>query len=406
MRTLPALTLLLVPPAAADVLDVGGPTPDFAQIGAAVQAAADGDVVRVWPGGYAAFTVQDKSLSIVKAAAGAVMVGGTYRVTNLSLSKVVSVHGIDATGVDGHGLVVSDCQGAVRIREASFTGGFRQGGPAPGALVRNCRDVSLVDCHLTGGAASSGEYGSQGGSGLVVEESRLSAWACSFRGLPGTTDDDPGASGYHGGHGVVASGAGRLWAAGCTFTGGDGGDADYDPDPFSGEYGHGGAGGDGCRTLSGGEAWFLDATFEPGEGGSSPDPGKHGQDGKDKTGGTLLPGVARVLRASALVADTEAIQLRFEGAPGDRVFLFVGEGVAYRFLPPRGPLLVRSWQGKAFLPWRFVGTLDVNGKLLAEHSLPDLPPLGHDTRFLQAVFLGTETYLSSAAVSIILDAAW
>ena len=72
LRLLPALALgllaLAAPRAAAEVWVVGPPGPgvDFAQIGQAVSAAAEGDVILVRSGTYAGFTVKAKLLTIIQ----------------------------------------------------------------------------------------------------------------------------------------------------------------------------------------------------------------------------------------------------------------------------------------------------------------------------------------------------
>lgn len=161
--------------ARADVLDVGGPAPDHAQISAAVNAAHDGDVIRIWPGNYLPFTVLGKSLSLVEATtSGAVHVLGTIRIRELGPEQAVLLSGIHATGTDGRGLVVSDCLGSVRVREGVFQGSEGSGfgdtaDGRSGALIADCGDVELNACSFQGGSgAYGGEYGGTGGHALEL----------------------------------------------------------------------------------------------------------------------------------------------------------------------------------------------------------------------------------------------
>ena len=77
-RTFP-LCLALVTAAGsarAEVIDVGGSTPDYDDIQAAVDAAVDGDILRIAPGNWSHFHIEDKSLTLVSS------VPGTYFTVN------------------------------------------------------------------------------------------------------------------------------------------------------------------------------------------------------------------------------------------------------------------------------------------------------------------------------------
>lgn len=414
-------TLSLAVSAQADVLDVGGPTPDHAQISSAVGAARDGDVIRIWPGNYQPFTVLGKSLALVEAtSSGAVLVGGTIRIRELGPEQSVVLSGIDATGTDGRGLVVSDCLGAVRIRDGAYRGGPGSGFGAPadghaGALITGCSDVELTECALrSGNPESGGEYAGAGGPGLELDSSTLSAFRSQFQGASGGFEDDPGASGAPGGHGIHATGDCSAYVSGCTLTGGNGGSADFDADPWTYEYGYGGDGGYGFY-ATGGVHWFLATVFQPGTGGSSPAPGQQGSPGQATTGGTMLPGVSRHVRATARLDDASDIALRFEGAVGDEVYLRVASEPDYQFSPTLGPVLVAappvtpfgaSGPWVASQGWRFIGTIDASGVLLSTLPARELPDLGHDVLHLQAGYEGARTYLGSSSWSVVLDTGW
>ena len=392
----------------ADVLNVGGPFSTHSEIQAAVIAAQDGDVVRIWPGNYQPFWIDDEALTLVAAMpGGGVMINGTYRVKNLAPSRSVLISGVSATGGDGHALVVTDCQGSVRLRDSHFVGASAFGvfswNGFPGALISNCADVVMTDCSATGGSPVWGEYGGWGGDGMEVSVSRVSLYASIFTGMGGSTEDDPGASGGGGGHGISAWG-GRIYLSGCTLRGGGGSPADWDMDWWTGQYGYGGSGGWGLYGSA--EAWYLDNTFVPGQGGSSPDPGNTGSAGQDMIPGTVLLGPSRLLRASRLKYDFGTILLDFTGAPGDLAFLKLARAPGYRFRTTFGPELIADPAPGSLLPSRFVGVLDSTGSLQVTLRLRDLPPF--ETQFLQVQgrLLGITSYDSAPSWSVILDGAW
>lgn len=242
----------------------------------------------------------------------------------------------------------------------------------------------------------------------------LSAFDSHFEGGAGGWEDDPGASGAQGGHGIAGWGNARAYLSGCALVGGNGGQADYGPDPWYGEYGYGGDGGWGYAGFLT-EAWFLDNTIQPGAGGWGPIPGHQGSPGGGTTGGTALPGVSRRLRASALPDDASDIALRFDGAPGDQVFLRVAAAPGYQFSPTLGPTLIAAppitsfdasnpWS--AIQGWRSIGTIGASGVLLASVPARELPALGHAVLHFQAGYVGAQTYLGSSSWSTILDVAW
>ena len=83
-----AICLATAVPCLADVLNVRGPSSDYSQISTAVDAAAEGDVIRIWPGNYKGFTIDDKSLTLVRAKdSGNILVKGTCRIENLSAGR-------------------------------------------------------------------------------------------------------------------------------------------------------------------------------------------------------------------------------------------------------------------------------------------------------------------------------
>ena len=293
---------------------------------------------------------------------------------------------------------------AVGVRVGIFQGANDDPGewnePYSGIRVKDSQDVELVFCTAYGGNLHYWGYG-YGVSGAVVSDSNLSAFSSSFYGTSGMTEYDPGASGGDGGHGIAAYGTGRAFLSGCTLVGGDGSHADADPDFWSGQYGSGGAGGWGCYGSM--AASFQDMTFEPGEGGWGV---PSGSDGEDASGGDFLPGKKRILRTSGLAADDGSIAVRFDGAPGDRVFLLTSTAPGYRFHPVRGPFLVDVHGAPAAPAWRYMGEIGPSGTLMVSVEAPDLPLLGSGVLHFQGSFMKGKNYFGSSSWSVVLDAAW
>jgi hypothetical protein len=403
-----AICLATAVPCLADVLNVRGPSSDYSQISTAVDAAAEGDVIRIWPGNYKGFTIDDKSLTLVRAKdSGNILVKGTCRIENLSAGRSAVLTGVSADGVEDYGLLVSNCAGSVRVREGIFQGADDNTGTwneaYSGIRVKDSADVELVFCTAYAGGLLYWGYG-YGVSGLKATSSNLSAFSSSFHGSSGMTEYDPGASGGDGGHGIETYGSGRAFLSGCTLVGGHGSDADVDEDFWGGGHGSGGNGGWGYYGSM--PASFQDMTFQPGEGGSSPNSSYDGADGEDASGGDDLPGKKRILRTSGRVSDDGSIAVRFDGAPGDRVFLLTSTGPGYRFDPVRGPFLVDVPPGPMSQAWRYMGQIGPSGTLLVSTAAPDLPVLGHATLHFQGSFMKGKNYFGSSSWSVVLDAAW
>ncbi|MFT7487171.1 MAG: hypothetical protein ACI9F9_003030 [Candidatus Paceibacteria bacterium] len=395
----------------ADVLHVRGPNTDYPEIKGAVFAAQDGDLIRIWPGTYVAFGINNKALTLVaEGGPSTVLVDGTVRVRNLESSRSVTMAGVDATGVDGYGFVVSDCLGSVRISDGRFEGASA---PNPlnlwngstGAIVTGCDDVQFSRCALVGGLPGWDNNAGYGGGGMHLGDSFIALFDCTFLGASGTTEDSPGESGYSGGDGIGCWGTGRVYAAGCLMVGGNGGAADDDLDLWTGDYGYGGNGGNGF--YSGGiEAWLLDNNYQPGFGGSSPGVGHGGADGVDYSGGTPLPGDARLLETSLLLDDLSAISVQVKGTPGDVVSLRATTHAGYAFDTQLGPCLLARPFAPGLAPWKLIGQIGPSGQLQLQLPLRDLAPLGHLTLQLQARVLGSERYCTSSSATVVLDSAW
>lgn len=396
----PLLLALLATSASADVLNVGGPNPNYAQIKAAVLAAQDGDVIRVWPGVYGAVGINDRSLTIVSVNGGSsVRIDGTLRVRNLSPQRSVALSGINVKGLDGYALIVTDCAGSVRITGASLEGGVDAGDEwvpsyawAAGYFDSN-DDMALSRCSFRGGPAATGGHGGFGTSALISRKSDIAAFDCAFTASPHNHES-------HSGDGNSGSDAtlvleGRFYASACSFvaTSGEDGDA------WTG--GAGGSGGSAFLGYGDVSAWFLDCAFQPGQGGSGVS--GQGADGVNFNVGTPLPGDARLLTAPSLLDDTAALGLQFSGTPGDIVSLRVRRGPGSTFDPILGPLLLRS---NNHLAWRILGQIPASGTLLVNLPPRALPAQDYETLHFQGLLVGVESYYTTSVWSTRVGPSW
>lgn len=237
LRSLSAL-LLLAAPAAASVVVVNG---DSFVLQAAIDAAADGDILLIKPGSGGAISgvaIDGKSLTLV--VDQGVYTLGRIEVRNLPASGVVMLHGFTLTtfspaflfpSAESGSLEVHDCAGSVRVEDCGITAppqGTGTFGIAPkavnGVLVVGSSDVAITDCTITGGIGPF-ESGSctipgyapsgPGGDGVRVRDGRVALLdvisiggagggpfgPCSFN------DDSPG------GAGLRMQGASRVVSA-------------------------------------------------------------------------------------------------------------------------------------------------------------------------------------------------
>lgn len=406
-RLVPLALVALAPASLAGVIDVRGPAPDFAQIGDAVNAAQDGDIVRVWPGTYSSFAIVDKSLVVVRAQPGVVLVDGTIEVRSLAQQRSVVLSGVSATAAVTYGLVVRDCRGAVRVHDGTFRGsltGPSQSGNRAGIWAVSCADLALSDCSVVGGFDPDGLGGGLGRPAFVSADSRVSAYASTFHGGWGQTEPAAGASGGSGGDGIVAFGNGRLYLSDCFAQGGGGADADPGPDFF--EYGWGGRGGDGVSLGVGFDASFLGCTLLGGAGGWGPQ-GHLGAPGSAVFGsGTVLPGQPCRLETTPWTDDASPIHVTVQGAPRNRVFLHEGPAPDYLFDALHGPSLVADPTPPQAGRWRLLGNLDAFGLLAVDLAAPPLPAFGTRVIHYQALTVGATSYLSDPSATAVLDTAW
>jgi len=352
--TLLLLVVLLSPAAAArgqvwTVDDDGGA--DYTDIQAAVDAAADGDVILVASGLYAPFGVSAKGVSVVADGEQTALLTGQVTIADLPACGTVVLRRLSTSAPSGHGLDVRDCAGSVLVEECAFRG---RGTPAEyepemdffGARVRGSANVVLARSTLTGGDGGNVGFFAEpwyGAHGIQASGSTVTVVDCDLRGGDGADAPfDDVWDGAAGGHGVLLHDA-TLWIFGSRASGGDGGTGDYHEEvfPFPVEVcGAGGDGGSGIRisTLdpvdfddpAASTVTVRDFAAEVGLGGGAVC-GPFGDDGQRVLADgsaphvvSELPGEARGLHVNSPVRGGTSLRVRAEGVPGDAFLVSFG----------------------------------------------------------------------------------
>lgn len=387
---------LLVGLASADVtyVDATG-NGDYLQIQPAINAALDGDVILVRSGNYAAFTLDQRKLSIVEDAGAAAKVQGTVVVKNVSFGGYVLLAGLEITAPNGSpvgapALLIENCPGHVRLQDCGLRGGdgglgFPTGGNGgASADIRNSLRVSFTAVDMRGGNGYGsiifGPDGGNGGAGLESRGSSVSFYDCNFRGGAGGDADYavPTTCG-DGGPGALLFDL-NLLASGCSIIGGVGGN----------QGNLGGAGGDGLVVLPPAQARLISNFYAGGMGGWGYLGGVGPQGQAQSGGGAFLPigGVRRKFHAPVLTPEGGMIQVQVQGQAGDRVWLLSTQKPGYVFFPGlAGTALVPF---PSLMPFRFLGSLPPSGVATFSTPAPNLDaPSEHQATFFQGLIQTT-----------------
>lgn len=379
--------LLAWAPLCADTIVVdaaGGPGADFTEIGPAVSAAADGDLLLVRPGTYRGFFVSGKGLTI-QGEAG-VELEGSLTVFDLQASQTFRMVDLDLAEIWFDG-----CEGTIVLDEVVVDLACCS---AP-LLVTGCRDVRLHRCQVVGFALAINDVA----EALFVRDSRVEIVASELLGEPG---EDPSGSSSPGGAVGVEVESSRVHLAESSVTGGAGASS------TSCTYGPG-WGGAGVRTFVGPSTVVIagpGAVIAGGAGGAGP----AGQcDGMGGSGARLVAdsGFLRYTGASvaggahpgggnapAIDADPQStveapveldptltrldtpragmpVRVRIQGEPFSSVRLEIGRRT--EIVPEMGSFIERL-----IVPQRGLdlGTLPANGERTVTLTLPAGAPTG------------------------------
>ena len=406
----PIAALALISPLAAAqgtvhvVDDDGGPGVDFSSLQAAVNAAVDGDVVLIRSGSYAGLTLTDKDLVLVADQGAQVTVNAAPSVTQLSAGKSVLLQGLTLRG--NPGLRLANNTGAVVVDDCDVFG------VQPGLWSTLPYGMQVVDCAsvtVTGSTVQLAQPGF-GEPALRTQNSRVFLFDSDFHGPAGAfgTYGD----GSDGGPGATVAG-GELFASGCRFLGGDGGDGGVSV--WTSDCGDGGNGGPGLVSLAGGgtpQLTLQDSLTQAGAGGvksafGTP-PCVDGVDGLPVAMAVGSPTVvteeARSLSVSSPVRAGAPFTLNAGGQPGELVVLTFSAAPAPQISPLWTGVLVPEI---ASLGSVSLGAVPAGGDLEIAASLGLPPGAPSQVLVLQAVHLGTGglPVAGAPATTVVLDAA-
>ena len=331
-----------------------GPGVDFADIQAAVSAASDGDMILVAEGTYRSFSIDGKSLVVTADQGADVLVqepnifgipdSTQIIIQNLGAGQSVVIRGLTitpdpSTGTFDGTLFISNNTGDVLIEDCTSTGnailfGTIVIGGTEGIEIVDSDSVALARSTFLGVGVTASFINPTGLGGSSFN-SNVSAYDCEFRGGPspgsasslltcstGSTDAGDG----------FQLNTGSLFASGCMFIGGLGGDGDDAAAPVLGG-GNGGPGGDGLVVLgSPSRLTTQDCTFVGSPGGAGGVAGNGtvcaaGPDGIDldaPLGFVDLAGSAVGFSLTSPLREGEAGALSFDGSPGDVAFISFG----------------------------------------------------------------------------------
>lgn len=361
---------------------------DYNDIGLAIAAVPDGEIVLVRAGTYVGFTIQNKSVHVIADAGQLVQVHGTIVVSGLAAGKSLTIQGLSVTQfatVPVSTIQLDSCAGSVRVLATHVfppTPGLTSVAGPPSVLVNACLDVAFDGDEFRGMNGNSFLIGiTQTPSlGMSVNASVVSVHDCIIvggRGIPGLTGVPTGnTNGRPGANGLSVANS-VLFESGGSIRGGAGGPG-VDGDNCSSPYTHptfGGSGGAGIELDNPSVVRAFAGDISGGPGGvSGSAPGctlPPGADGAASIGGSpiLLAGSARHLAVVAPAHVSGQFQLHFEGQPGDDVFLALALGRTHTFESVlNGDLLVLP-------PFRRlrVGSTDANGVLDITLPVGQLP---------------------------------
>ena len=375
-----ALSALLAPRLAAQqVLVVGGvltPVPHFDTVQAAVDAAADGDVILIEPGLYDLQVILDDRALVLAGLsnpAGERAGVGSLVIRNLAPSHPVVVRGLDLyPAFTGETLAVQDCDGPVLLEDVRVSE-FINLGTLPSRIERS-EHVVLSRCtlHGTRGTQIGVDPGFDGGTGLIVVDATVALYDSLVHGgngAPGTFSSFGFPVPATNGGTAMRMLAGTVLLAGTEVRGGSGGDAYLGGSPCLPP-------GDGNTGLEGdGLLRRLDAVIAGGAAGATAGCPPAGADGTDLAfTGTILtvPQTLRRLQISSPIEEGGSCTLAIQGQPSEPVILL-------QSLAPLGTWLgglKGTLAGAPPLAVHALGFTGVDGSLTFDITLPGglLPP--------------------------------
>ncbi|TAJ15811.1 MAG: hypothetical protein EPO68_12215 [Planctomycetota bacterium] len=393
---------------------VAGPGIDFTNVQSAINAAANGDIVLLRSGTYAAtgasqITISGKGLTLVADAGQTVNFSSPMVISNVGAGQMACVRRISVSSSDeGPALSVFNNAGSVWIENGTFaaTSTFFPFLPTgPGIQASNCADLKICRAILNGATIPTGAGG--GYEGIAASGSNVCLYDTQCTGGNGGN----GANVFVGGDGARING-GFCFASGCTFKGGKGGNgaAAGSSGPFS-PCTNGSAGGNGLHLVgTSPSAATLACTFTPGVGGNAGTggacvAGPSGVNVKVDAGShSPLGGAAHSLDCSATCREGQFFLLTFKGVPGELAFIDYSGTQGFTYFPDFKGVLALGFP----LFTLFQGTIPGGGTLTKTSATINDLGLGVEgvTLYLQAGFFDPSTgaiFQGSHSATALLD---
>lgn len=336
----------------------GGPGFDFGSIQTAIDTASDGDLILVREGAYGGNHVVDGKQLVLQAEGHVLLYG--LEVPNLASDQFASVRGFE---LHAGAYTFRDNAGPLWFEDV--TGRYDPFGWGTCLRFENCTSVVLKGCDFRG-------YAGAPSATLHALGSTLALYDTSLTGAVGRLTQQ--------GQAGLSLSASRVFAMGCSFEGGRGGETV--PPPFP--PGVPGPGGNGATLLDGSVLEVVDTTAIGGPRGG-PQPHPLGAPYVVEPGSTLRrrPHPAGSMTGGSPLREGHTTQLVFAGEPGDLVQLYVSrEPGEWKDSPRRiGPRALHK-----ILQVIPVGTIPPGGELAVDFTAPPIPGDWHGF-FFQPAFL-------------------
>ncbi len=390
--------------------------PPGGNLQAAIDAAGDGDLIRVQPGpSHGSILIQGKGLSLV--GDGGPFTVFTVTVHNTQAHQPVTIHGMRANPIfigqqpiyTQEPLRILTCNGPVVVEDFVVPPGAEFGIlTAGGCIIDDSSSVALVRCEIV---ASRNAVSAP--IGLLATDSRVALYDCDVTGGDGrdavTVFGPIGLFSTDGGLGAELRGDSELLCSGTTIRGGQGGDGaqesvgSCDLPPADG--------GDGLRAPFGSKPTLrlLDSQILPGAAGTpaltcppTAQPGQAFYAGPWLTI-EVINESARSLVADAIMKEASNGSISLTGAPGELAFLLISPTLDVTYVQGLAGTLVPAFP----LILAPVGTLDAAGNRTLSVPVPTnaIPPgCGFVPVLVQMLVAGTSGtgVLGSASVVALL----
>lgn len=401
-----AIASFTLPVRAGDVVVIAPLGGDgVALLQAAIDAAADGDIIILRDGNYLApdstpFVIDGKGVSVVvDEGHGRLFVRG-FRVVDTPPGSLVLLRGLEMRGwdlgtqVQHLPLRAVDVEGALWVEDCTLLGEqgvWDQGSgthqPArPAAVMERCASVTIERCTLIGGSGVDAAAPQGGGaSALVLRETWLTMHDTNLEG--GDVGDnfysDSGA-----GDGLRVTVGSWAVLSGCTASGGNIQFPILSPK----------LAGDGVQVLAdGSKLWLRANTLIPGVGSDPPGQAVNAPASAVKTFSGVSTAVAAGASMPAVVRVGQPVTLELvDGRAGDAAYVLLSLGGGFLAVPELSDGFMLD--AGSFIGPRFLGSLDGNGDLSIPFVAPFLGPAIDGVPVLvQSIYSGFGGYTALGA---------